>query len=377
MLRKSYRQKREKTLGEFGTAVNLRQRKGLGLGKEFDGGRAREDSGGGSAGNQFLNGLTALVAVTQSPLVDVHADELIGDIRFHVARELHGVFQGVFAMLEAVLDALADGLGDEAAKRDSERLANGVAAERERESGLLLPPDAEIQNFVKTELGKQELALVDKKAGFDDIFLHGFEDFVERHDHGFKVRLEKLESEVRGSFEAGNGDALALEVIFLERPGGNDDGAVAFAEAGAAIEKQVLVANGGIGGEADGGDVVGLCEGGFVEGLDIGKDVGVLVTGSGELVGGEGVEHEGVVGIGRMGELDFDRLLFGFEGRFLSCHGVSCVLFTAEPRKLNRSPGIPWHGQRRDPSPSGEIGEKRRKKTFATLGRAWRGAGSL
>lgn len=310
----------------------MRKRNELGLGKEFDRGGAREDSGGGSAGDELLNGLAAAFAVAEGPFVDVHADELIGDVRFHVARKLHGVLERVLAMLKAVLDALADGLGNEAAKRKAERLADGVAAERERKTGLLLPPDAEIQDFVQAKLGEKELALVDEEASFDDFFLDSFQNFVERHDHGFKVGLEEPEREIGGSFEAGDSDALAFEVVFFEGSGGDDDGAIALAEAGTAIEEHIFVSDGGIGGKTDGRDVVGFREGGFVEGLDIGQDVGVLVAGSGELVSGQGIEHEGVIGIGGMGELDFDRLLFGFEGRFLSCHGLSGVLLLPRSR---------------------------------------------
>ena len=43
---------------------------------------------------------------------------------------------------------------------------------------------------------------------------------------------------------------------------GDDDRAVAFAEAGAAIEQDVFFAQVGVGGEADGRDVVGLLVGG-------------------------------------------------------------------------------------------------------------------
>ena len=58
--------------------------------------------------------------------------------------------------------------------------------------------------------------------------------------------------------------------------------------------------------EADGGDVVeGLVDGAVVEGLDVGEGMGELVAGDSDLVGGEAVEHEGVVRVGAVGDADF------------------------------------------------------------------------
>ena len=57
--------------------------------------------------------------------------------------------------------------------------------------------------------------------------------------------------------------------------------------------------------EGDGGDVVeGLVDGAVVEGLDVGEGVGELEAGDSDLVGGEAVEHEGVVGVGAVGDAD-------------------------------------------------------------------------
>src|ERR1700719_603740 len=81
----------------------------LALGKEFHSVRAWEDSCPGSAGDEFLHGLFPFFPVAEGPFVYVHAHELVGQFGFHVARELHGVFQRVFAMVKAVRNAVADG----------------------------------------------------------------------------------------------------------------------------------------------------------------------------------------------------------------------------------------------------------------------------
>jgi len=43
-------------------------------------------------------------------------------------------------------------------------------------------------------------------------------------------------------------------------------------------------------------------------------------------VGGQGVEHESIIGIGRMCEFDFDALLAGFRGCGCGGHSWSCFL---------------------------------------------------
>src|SRR5215468_392885 len=145
---------------------------------------------------------------------------------------------------------------------------------------------------------------MNQQAGFDEFVPDGVENFVEGHDNGFKIGLEQLQGKVGGSLESGDGNAFALDLFLFHGLGGNYDGAVAFAKAGAAIEQDVFVANGWVGGEADRGDVVGFNERGFVEGLNIGEHVGVLVAGRLELVRGQGVKHECIVGIGGVSELN-------------------------------------------------------------------------
>ncbi len=58
-----------------------------------------------------MNGFAAIGAVVERALVDVHADEAVGEGGVEVAGELHGVGKGLFAMVESVLDAVAEGIG--------------------------------------------------------------------------------------------------------------------------------------------------------------------------------------------------------------------------------------------------------------------------
>src|SRR5260370_39191053 len=99
---------------------------------------------------------------------------------------------------------------------------------------------------------------MNEKAGLDPFLLNGVDDFVEGHHHGFKIRLVKFEGEIGGGLQPRHGDALAHKLKWLKRLGGNDDRAIALAETGAAIEQDVLVAEGGVGGKTNGGGGLGF-----------------------------------------------------------------------------------------------------------------------
>ena len=63
-----------------------------------------------------------------------------------VAAVLQGIAQGRLAVVEAVLDALVEQPLDLVDRRGAERLADAVGAQRQRQAGPLLPPDAEIDD---------------------------------------------------------------------------------------------------------------------------------------------------------------------------------------------------------------------------------------
>src|SRR5438309_2294764 len=86
----------------------LRKMSSILLAQEFNCVRAGDDACSSTAGDEFLHSLFALFAVAERPLVHVHADKLVSEFGFHVARELHCVFQRIFAMFEPVLDAFTN-----------------------------------------------------------------------------------------------------------------------------------------------------------------------------------------------------------------------------------------------------------------------------
>jgi len=178
-----------------------------------------------------------------------------------------------------------------------------------------LPPNTQIDDAVQAELGEKELAFMDKEPSFDDVVANSLDDFVERHDHRLKVRRKEPQGEIGGGFQAGYTDALAFEFVGFHGCRRNDDWAITLAKARAAVEQEVFVAEKGVSGEAKGCHVIGFRQCGFIERLNVGKHVGVLVTWGGQFVSGQRIEHKSVVGIRRMGELDLPRLPLG-----LRCH---------------------------------------------------------
>ncbi len=203
----------------------------------------------------------------------------------------------------------------------AEGAADGIAAQGKRQTGLLAPPLAEVEELEQAIAGVGELALVNDESSFKLAGDYGGDDLVERNDGGFDLGSEELESEVGGGEGAGDGDAGLLELGDRELAGRDDHGAVALADAAAAGHQGVLVLEVGIGVEADGGDIVeSLVDGAVVEGLDVGKGMRELVARDAHLVGGEAVEHKGVVGVGAVGDAD---LLNGGAG---GSHGASILL---------------------------------------------------
>src|SRR5208282_2166484 len=144
---------------------------------------------------------------------------------------------GFFAMFEAVSDAVANGLGDQAAQFGAQSPAHGVATQGEREAGELLPPDAQVDDAMQPKLRKEELSFMNEQTRFDNIVLHGFDDFVEGQNDRFKIGLKEFEGEISGSFQTGHANAQALEIVCLQSFCGDNDGTVTFAEAGASVEK--------------------------------------------------------------------------------------------------------------------------------------------
>src|SRR6202022_3554642 len=78
---------------------------------EVDVGAVGNDASVEAHGEKLLNGFSAVGAVVECALVDVHSDEAIGQGRVEVAGKLHGVGQGLFTVVQCVLNAVAQRVG--------------------------------------------------------------------------------------------------------------------------------------------------------------------------------------------------------------------------------------------------------------------------
>ena len=184
--------------------------------------------------------------------------------------------------------------------------ANGVAAEGQRQAGLLAPPLAEVERFDQAVVAVGELAFVDDEAGVELARDDRGNDLVEGDGDGLDLGGEELEREEGGGQRAGHRDARLLDVGERELARRDHHGAVALAHGAAAGHQGVGLLHVRIGVEGDGGDIVeGLVDGALVERLNVGQGMGELEARNAHFVGGEAVEHKGVVGVGAVGDGDF------------------------------------------------------------------------
>src|SRR3974377_268678 len=112
------------------------------------------------------DGLAAVLAVVEGALVDVHSDELVGLLYIQIAGELHGILQRFFAVVESVLDAVAERVAAGQDQLSSQVALDGVSTQGERQTGLVAPPLAHVDNAVQAFFAVGELALVDDESSF-------------------------------------------------------------------------------------------------------------------------------------------------------------------------------------------------------------------
>ncbi len=151
------------------------------------------------------------------------------------------------------------------------------------------------------------------------------DDAIEGNGDGFDGRIEDFEREIGGREGTGNSNLDAAEILQGNPVAGDDHGTVPFADAAATAHQRVVLLDVGVSVEADGADIVeGLFACAAVEGLDIAKRVRKAIAGDANFIRRQAVEHEGIVGVGAMGDGDFQwhgwiRVLTG-DFRLLAAH---------------------------------------------------------
>ncbi len=272
---------------------------------ELECGRFGDQGLGLGPAEETADGFAALLAVIEGPMIDIHPDKLVGEVASHVPGVGEGVLHGFGPVVEAVANAGGEEVGDGLAGGGVEALMDDIAAEGKGESVVFLsPPDPEVLAEGESLVAVGELAFVDDESDLGLAFTESAENLVEGDDDDVEVAGGALEPELEGEEgagqRAGDGDFEVGDSIPVVGLGGDEHGAVAVAHAGAAGEEGIVFADVGVGVDADGGDIEFAAGGAFVEGLDILEDVLEAEAVGGDEVLGEGVEHEGVVGVGGM-----------------------------------------------------------------------------
>src|SRR5215813_5771124 len=178
-----------------------------------------------------LHRLTVSIRVAESAVVDPHLDETISRLDRHVARELHRVVQSVLPVVHRKLNAAAEPTRNFTLKLRAEVALDRVAAHRQRQSGLLLPPRAEVNNLAQTALVIGQLTLVDQQPGVviasDDLV----NDLIEGNDAVIEFRRVQPERQVRAGQLARNSDAFVFDFASGESLTRDDDWTVTVADA--------------------------------------------------------------------------------------------------------------------------------------------------
>ena len=116
------------------------------------------------AGEEGANGFASPRAIVDGPVVDVHAHEPVGQGGVETAGVAQRVVEGLLAIGPGQADAFLQEPCDQGYHLRPQVLADHVAAQREGETGLLKPPGAQVNHFMKPAVLVKELSFVDQEA---------------------------------------------------------------------------------------------------------------------------------------------------------------------------------------------------------------------
>src|SRR2546427_1784808 len=144
--------------------------------------RPGEQARPAGAREQLGHCLSAGRAVVHSVCVDVHPDEPVDAGWVETPAVRRRVCEGLGAVGEAVLNAGLEIACDVAHQHVSQVAAHDVAAKRQRQARLVVPPFAEIDPEVQPPVGICQLPLVNKHPRLRATRRHVLLDLIERHD---------------------------------------------------------------------------------------------------------------------------------------------------------------------------------------------------
>src|SRR5687768_15172338 len=189
-------------------------------------------------------------------------------------------------------------------KLRSQVLSDDVAAEWEGKPRLLKPPLAHVCQQVKPAVLEGELTLVNEETRIDVPSFDHVLDLIEGHGDRDEVRLPQPEGEVRGCQRAGNGDSTPDERLTRSRLARDQTRAVPVAHRCSVWQERVAASEVRVRVDRHRGDLELPPQRAAVERLDVLELMFVFDSAGVNFPGGQRVEHEGVVGIGRVRDAD-------------------------------------------------------------------------
>src|SRR2546428_694270 len=144
--------------------------------------RRRSKARAVGSGEQFGDRLAPGGTIVNGVGVHVHAHEPVGLRRVQPAAETLRMTQGFSPMGEAVDNARLEVAGDRAQQVRAEVVAHDVAAERQGQPRLAVPPFPHVRPEMQPAGAERELALVDQQARVRATGRDGVLDLIEPHD---------------------------------------------------------------------------------------------------------------------------------------------------------------------------------------------------
>ena len=234
----------------------------------------------------------------ERPVVDVHPDELVRLTAIEITPELQGIRQCFSPIVECILNALFEQYRDLFHRLSSEIAANGVSTERQRQSGILHPPLSQIHDQMQSVILVRQLPFVNNQPRIDFAFpCHG-KNLIKRIKNRSEIVAQRqFQCKIRRRQLAWNCDPFAAKVVQTARLTRDDHWSVVVTHAASAGAKSVFVGHIGIAVQTDGRQFQFATKRPVVERLNILKLMCKPVRTGLNLVVGERVKHERIVGI--------------------------------------------------------------------------------
>src|SRR2546423_8012457 len=181
---------------------------------------------------------------------------------------------------------------------------NDVSAERQWETGLVEPPFAQIGHQLESAIAIGELALVDQEPDVYGSVGDGVLYTIKGSENRLELRLEETQREICTRQQAGNRDALAPHVGRTHGRPRDEPRAVSIAHRRAVREQGISVRQIRVRVNRDCRDFELRAQCSLVQRLDVLQFMDITQIARVDLAFGERVEHERVIGIGAMSNVD-------------------------------------------------------------------------